>query len=33
MSGYSNKSVFMFKINGGVKKGVGLLSQNCFRSV
>ena len=24
------KSVFMFQINGGMKKGSGLLSQNCF---
>ena len=30
MSGYPNKSVFMLRIKGGMKKGGGLRSQNCF---
>ena len=32
MSGFPNKSVFMFRIKGGMKKGEGLQSQNCFES-
>ena len=30
MSGYPNKSVFMLRIKGGMIKGGGLQSQNCF---
>ena len=26
------KSVFMYRIKGGMKKGGGLLTQNCFES-
>ena len=31
MSGFPNKSIFMFRIKGGMKKGRGLPSQNCFK--
>ena len=30
LSGFPNKSVFMLRIKGGMKKGGGLRSQNCF---
>ena len=30
ISGYSNKSVFILRIKGGMKKGGELQSQNCF---
>ena len=30
MSGFPNKRVFMLQIKGGVKKGGGLRSKNCF---
>ena len=33
MSGFPMKSIFMFRIKGGMKKGEGILSQNCFESV
>ena len=32
MSGYPNKNVFILRIKGGMKKGGGLRSQNCFES-